>query len=92
VGNDAQRCGDAQRNRRDKRGSDNDPVRKVVECISDEKERAGRPMNFTLLIVAVSPDHQLLQDEEEDDPDQHGAKSRGNRDPGQSVGDEPQQC
>ena len=57
----------AERDRRPHRRADDDTVEKVVERVADDHHRRGHAVRLAVVRVAVPPQHELLEQEEQHD-------------------------
>ena len=64
---DRERRAHAKRNRRPHRGADDHPVEEVVKRIADDHHRGRHAVGFAVVRVAMPPEHELLQQEEQHD-------------------------
>ena len=73
------RGADAKRNGREHGRSDHDAVEEVVEGIADEHHRRRHAVRFAVVRVAMAPQHELFEHEEQHDAREHGTEnpSRG---------------
>jgi hypothetical protein len=71
MGNHSQGGGNSKRDRDKKSGGNDDPIHEIVKGVSEEDEVWGSTVNFTFLIVAMIPDQQFFQHEEEHNSNKH---------------------
>ena len=76
VRGDGDRRADAERHRRHHRGGDDGAVDEVVERVADEHRQDAAVVHFAVVGVAVPPEHQLLEDEEEQDAERAACRRR----------------
>ena len=68
---------DAKRHRRQHRGGDDRAVHEVVERVADEHREDAAVVHFAVVRVAVTPEHELLEHEEQQDAaEQRGEDAR----------------
>jgi hypothetical protein len=70
------RCGDPERNRGKEGGCDHHADHEVVEGIADQDQRTCEAVYLALVIVAMTPEHQFFQHEEQHHPEQHRCHDR----------------
>ena len=86
MSDDGQACGHTQGDGAQEGSANGYPIRKVVECIPHQDQGPGCSVYLALRVVTMSPEHQLLQDKEENDPAQHSGHHRKRACLAQSVG------
>ena len=69
VRGDGERGRDAERHRRDDRGGNHGAVHERMECVADDHEGGGAAgVHLALVrVVAVTPQHELFEEEERED-------------------------
>ncbi len=72
VDDHRQRRGDPERDGSMEGRGDHHAVDEVVKAIPDQDERCGAGVHCAVVRVAVAPEHDLLEHEEEDEAGQHG--------------------
>ena len=79
VRGDGERGRDAERHRRDDRRRDHRAVDERVERVADDHQRRGAAgVHLALVrVVAVAPQHELLEQEEREDAGEQRRRARG---------------
>lgn len=85
VRDDGQGCGDSQGNRSGECNGDGDAVHKVVQGVADQDHFPGAGVNVTGMFVAMTPQGELLEQEEENDAGQNRRHDRFARKPAQRM-------
>ena len=91
VGDDRERRGNAQRNGREKRGSDENAINEVVHRVAHQDENTRSRMHFTRSVVAMPPDQEPFEEEKEHNSPKKSGEKLGGRDAIQGVRDQSQE-